>query len=71
MTTSQTPAIDTLTCTHYGCTTIVADDLGSGWVRVRGTAYVTPDTREIVCEVHNLDSGFAIEDEVNLLAVAR
>jgi len=59
--------IDTLTCDSYGCDEIVADDLGDGWVRVRGTLYLNPETGNLFCEGHGYpDSDIALEDEVDL-----
>jgi hypothetical protein len=64
--TTPAPAIDTLTCDAYGCETIVADDLGGGWVRVREILYLNPETSNAFCLAHGDYGDVALEDEVDL-----
>jgi hypothetical protein len=67
--TTPAPAIDTLTCSYFECETIVADDLGDGWLRLRGTAHADTTDKNVYCEAHAPEGSIAIEDEVNILRV--
>jgi hypothetical protein len=57
-----------LTCDAYGCDSVIADDLGDGWVRVIGTLYLNRETGNLFCAEHAIDStDTALEGETNLL----
>lgn len=58
--------IGTLTCDAYGCETIVADDLGNGWVRVREILYLNPETSNAFCSAHRDHGDIPLDDEVDL-----